>query len=101
MDLRRLRYFLTVAEEGKITKAAKRLHMAQPPLSQQMKVLENELGVQLLEKAGREIRLTKVGQALCERGAQILDLVDRTEKELKDMATFQEGFALQSEKQCE
>lgn len=91
MDFRKLRYFLTVAEEGKVTKAAKRLHMAQPPLSHQIKVFEEELGVQLLEKVGREVRLTKVGQALRERGEQIMDLVDRTEKEIKDLEAGQQG----------
>lgn len=91
MDFRKLKYFLAVAEEGKITKAAERLHIAQPPLSHQLKVFENELGVQLLAKVGREVRLTKVGQALRERGEQILDLVDRTEKELKDLEAGRQG----------
>ncbi len=85
MDIRKLQYFLAVAEEGQITKAAKRLHMAQPPLSQQLKQLEIELGIQLIERNGNhKIRLTDAGQALRNRAEQILALVDQTIKELKD-----------------
>ena len=47
MDIRQLKYFLTIAEEGQITAAARKLQLAQPPLSQQMKLLEEELGIQL------------------------------------------------------
>lgn len=87
MDIRKLQYFLAVAEEGQITKAAKRLHMAQPPLSQQIKILENELGVQLIERnGGRKITLTDAGQALRTRAEQILELVDQTVIEMKDFA---------------
>ena len=58
MDIRQLTYFLTIAEEGQITAAARRLHMAQPPLSQQMKNLEAELGVQLFKRGPRQVQLT-------------------------------------------
>jgi DNA-binding transcriptional LysR family regulator len=85
MDIRRLQYFLAVAEEGQITKAAKRLHMAQPPLSQQLKLLEAELGVQLIERSDRHnIKLTDAGQALRNRAEQIMTLVDQTVIEIKD-----------------
>ncbi|MBU2700128.1 DNA-binding transcriptional LysR family regulator [Sporomusaceae bacterium BoRhaA] len=86
MDIRKLQYFLAVAEEGQITKAAKRLHMAQPPLSQQLKLLESELGIQLIERngGGRKIKLTDAGQILRNRAEHILTLVDQTVKELKD-----------------
>ncbi|MDF2502316.1 MAG: transcriptional regulator, LysR family [Anaerosporomusa subterranea] len=85
MDIKRLQYFLAVAEEGQITKAAKRLHMAQPPLSQQLKLLETELGVQLIERNDRRnIKLTDAGQTLRNRAEQILALVDQTVTELKD-----------------
>ncbi|HWR28200.1 MAG TPA: LysR family transcriptional regulator [Negativicutes bacterium] len=91
MDFTKLQYFLMVAEEGNVTRAANRLHMAQPPLSRQIKTFENELGVQLVEKVGRQIRITKVGQALQERGEQILELVKKTEKELKDLEQGVQG----------
>ena len=92
MDIKRLQYFLAVVEEGQITQAAKNLHMAQPPLSQQLKLFETELGVQLIERKGsRKIRLTDAGQALCSRAEQILDLIDRTKKEVKDAAAGLQG----------
>lgn len=85
MDFKKLQYFLTIAEEGQITKAAQRLHMAQPPLSHQLKVFEDELGVKLIERGSRKIQLTELGRALQERGGQILELIDKTEKELKEL----------------
>jgi len=92
MDFRRLQYFLIVAEEGQITKAARRLHMAQPPLSQQLKLLEGELGVKLIERGGsRKIRLTDAGHALRKQAEQILALVDRTVEEVKDIGEGQGG----------
>lgn len=89
MDIRQLRYFLTIAEEGQITGAAKRLHMAQPPLSQQLKLLENELGFKLVERGSRSIQLTDAGKILRNRAEQILELTDAAMKELKD---FNEGL---------
>lgn len=92
MDIRKLQYFLAVAEEGQITKAAQTLHMAQPPLSQQLKLLESELGVQLIDRCGsRKIRLTTAGQALRNRAEQILELVSQTEKEVKDVGDGIQG----------
>ncbi len=91
MDLKKLRYFLTVAEEGQITKAANRLHMAQPPLTHQLKVFEKELGVRLLEKVGRHVQLTKAGYALRDRADQILEMVQVTENELKEYGDGSQG----------
>jgi DNA-binding transcriptional LysR family regulator len=91
MDLKKLRYFLAIAEEGQITKAARRLNMAQPPLTHQIKVFEKELGVQLLEKAGRQVRLTQAGCALRDRAEQILNIVDVTERELKEFGDGRQG----------
>lgn len=91
LDLKKLQYFLTVAEEGHITKAAKILNIAQPPLSHQLKVLEQELGVQLMQKVGRNIQLTEAGHTLRTRGQQILELVKTVEKELQDVYKGETG----------
>ena len=67
MDLKQLRYFTTVAEEGTISAAAKKLFMSQPPLSTQMKLLEQELGCSLFERGQKHIRLTETGRLLYDR----------------------------------
>jgi DNA-binding transcriptional LysR family regulator len=85
MDIRQLRYFYTVAEEGQITRAAKKLNMAQPPLSQQLKLLEQELGVKLIERTGRKIELTEAGQVLFKRAENILNKVSETIMEVKEI----------------
>jgi len=64
MDLRILRYFLAVAEEGNITRASERLHVSQPALSTQLAALEDELGQKLFERGARGIELTEKGIAL-------------------------------------
>ena len=78
MDLRVLNYFLTVAQEKTISKAAEVLHLSQPTLSKQLKDLEVELGVQLFTRGNREITLTTDGIYLQKRGREILSLVDTT-----------------------
>lgn len=85
MDIRQLRYFLAIAEEENITKAAEKLHIAQPPLSKQLKLLEEELGVKLIERSTRKIKLTDTGEKLKRRGEQMLKLMETTVKELKDI----------------
>ena len=77
MDIRQLLYFITVAEEGQITAAAKKLHMAQPPLSQQMKHLEDELGVQLLTRSTRQFTLTEAGKYLYSHGKTLLGEIEK------------------------
>jgi LysR family transcriptional regulator, salicylic acid-responsive activator of bsdBCD len=84
MDVRQLRYFLAIAEEGQITRAAKRLHMAQPPLSHQLKLLEQELGIQLVERMGRKLRLTEAGHTLRRRAEQIVGLMEVTVSEIQE-----------------
>ncbi|HET7627617.1 MAG TPA: LysR family transcriptional regulator [Bacillales bacterium] len=84
MDFRHLRYFVTIAREGQITRAAKKLHMAQPPLSQQLKQLEEELGVLLIERNGRKMELTKAGEVLLEKAETLLHQMEETVKEVKE-----------------
>jgi DNA-binding transcriptional LysR family regulator len=76
LDLRRLRYFVVVASERNFTRAAERLHIAQPALSRQVRQLENELGVELLHRTTHSVELTAAGQELLERGARMLDDAD-------------------------
>lgn len=82
MNLRQLRYFLTIVEEGQITAAAKKLHIAQPPLSYQLRLLEEELGVRLLKRGPRRITLTPAGKLFKKRAEQILSLTNSTTREL-------------------
>lgn len=88
MDIKQLNYFYVIAEEGQITSAAKRLHIAQPPLSYQLKNLEDELGVKLVERGSRNVTLTDAGLILYKRAEQILSLTKSTMDELKD---FKQG----------
>lgn len=84
MDIRDMRYFYAIVEEGNISSASKRLNIAQPALSRQIKQLEDSLGVQLFERGSRRIRLTEAGQLLRERVEHILGLVDSTTKEITE-----------------
>ena len=83
MDIRQMKYFKTIVEEGTISKAAKKLHMAQPPLSMQLKQLEEELSVILLKRGNKQIELTEAGNRFYKRCLQILDLTEITKNELK------------------
>ncbi|WP_067546118.1 LysR family transcriptional regulator [Nocardia crassostreae] len=77
MELRQLRYFVTVAEEANFTRAAAKLHLAQPGLSAQIKQIERELGQQLLDRSTRTVSLTPAGAAVLPLARAALDAIDR------------------------
>lgn len=91
MDIKALKYFLAVAQERNITKAAEKLCMAQPPLSRQMKILEEELGVTLFIRGKRQIQLTEEGYYLKQQAEEIILLVEKTEQQLGKMGGSEHG----------
>lgn len=82
MDIRVLQYFLAVAREESITRAAETLHMTQPPLSRQLKDLEDEVGKQLLIRGSKKITLTEDGMLLRKRAEEMIALMEKTKSEL-------------------
>lgn len=89
MELRTLRYFTVVAQELNITRAAEKLNMSQPPLSNQIKGLEEELGARLLIRGKRRLELTEEGALLLRRALQIQELAEKTRQEI---ASLREGM---------
>ncbi|MCX5254427.1 LysR substrate-binding domain-containing protein [Streptomyces canus] len=83
MDLRRLRYFLVLAEELNFTRAAHRLHIAQPALSQQIKALERDIGAPLLERNSRGCRLTPVGEVVAREAGELLAHVAASQERIR------------------
>lgn len=83
MDIRVLEYFLAVAREESITKAAKVLSMTQPPLSRQLKELEDELGKQLFIRGNKKVTLTEEGILLRKRAEELIELMEKTKEEIR------------------
>ena len=83
MDIRAMRYFLAIAETENVSKAAEKLHMSQPPLTRQMKQLEEELNVELFERESGRLHLTEAGYYFRERAREIVELTDKLEEEMK------------------
>lgn len=91
MELRVLRYFLTIAREGSITNAANVLHVTQPTLSRQIHDLEEELGQRLFVRGSRNMSLTAEGMILRKRAEEIISMVDKTEAEFHSMSNVVSG----------
>ncbi|MDX2546352.1 LysR family transcriptional regulator [Streptomyces sp. WI04-05B] len=91
LDLSRLRVLVAVAREGSITAAAEALHYAQPSVSHQLAKLEAEVGVPLLQRMGRGIRLTEAGRLLADRAESILAQVESAHAELDELAGLRTG----------
>ena len=91
METRVLKYFLAVAREENITKAAEQLHITQPTLSRQLAQLEEELGVHLFERGTRRTTLTTEGLLLRRRAEEIVELMDKTERELAEQEELVDG----------
>lgn len=85
INIRELKYFLTIVQEGSILSAAQKLHIAQPPLSRCIRQLEEELGGKLFERGPRKIELTETGKLLQNRAEQMLKLMDTTMTEVRDL----------------
>ena len=86
MELRHLRYFAAIAEELHVTRAAQRLHIAQPALTAQMRALEEEVRTPLLRRAGRGIQLTAAGEVFYTECIDILQRVSAAERLARDAA---------------
>ncbi|MBS8264174.1 LysR family transcriptional regulator [Mesobacillus boroniphilus] len=91
MDLRQMRYFIAIAEEKNITAAAHRLHMSQPPLSLQLKQMEEELGVMLVERYGKKFELTDKGELLYRHALNIIHSFEEVKNELKETDEGRKG----------
>lgn len=92
VELRHLRYFQAVAQEGSFTRAAARLHMAQPPLSRQIRQLEDELGVTLIERGSRALKLTEAGRFLLEQSLQLTARLEEIVQGTRRLGRHERGW---------
>ncbi|MBU8878169.1 LysR family transcriptional regulator [Bacillus sp. FJAT-29790] len=91
MDIRQLRYFIAIVEERKISAAAERLHISQPPLSQHLKTMEDELGTKLVERNGRSLEVTEAGKSLYKYALQMTQLMEEAKMEVKEVGNGVSG----------
>lgn len=91
MELRQLNYVIQIANEKNFSRAADKLHIAQPSLSQQLSKLEQELGVLLFRRTTNSVELTQAGQVFVEKSQSILDAVEQLKQEMDDMAQMRRG----------
>ncbi|MFF2888552.1 LysR family transcriptional regulator [Paenibacillus sp. NPDC057967] len=91
MDIRQLRYFIAIVEEGTVSAAAKRLHLSQPPLSQQLKAMEEELSTVLMERSGKYLKLTAAGKKLYDYALQMVELIEEAASEVKEVGQGSSG----------
>lgn len=91
MEIRVLRYFLEIAREGNMSHAAETLHVSQPTLSKQMKDLEQELGKKLFKRGSSSVSLTDEGMLLRKRAEDILEMVDKTTDEFRELGNITGG----------
>lgn len=91
MNLKQFRYVLTLADEGSFSRAAETLNIKQPSLSQYIKKIEKELGMELFDRSGGDVRLTDAGRAYIDIGRKMLDLEHQLEGKFSDIASFKSG----------
>jgi LysR family transcriptional regulator, salicylic acid-responsive activator of bsdBCD len=91
LDLKQLRYFMAIVEEKTVLAASKRLHMSQPPLSQQLRTMEEDLGVSLFYRRGRNLVITEAGKALYQHAYQMIKLLEAAEAEVKEIGSGEKG----------
>src|ERR1700739_1011496 len=91
MELRHLRYFVAVAEEENVTRAASRLHVSQPALSRQIRDLEEEIGFLLLERSAKSVRLTEAGRTFLDEARKVLQAAESAVKTARAQAARAQG----------
>ena len=91
MNLKQFRYVLTLADEGSFSRAAETLNIKQPSLSQYIKKVEKEVGMELFDRSGGDVRLTDAGRAYIDIGRKMLDLEHQLEGRFSDIASFKSG----------